>query len=110
MYASSGVSGAGLKTTVQPVSSGRASLTTALSSGAFHGAIPATTPTGSRTTSASASAPGRCSSNAILRATSTNVGMTPSARAVNTFDSVSGRPISAVTSSGDLVGARSSAS
>ena len=36
-----------------PTSSGPASLTTALSTGAFHGAIPATTPTGSRTTSAS---------------------------------------------------------
>lgn len=50
MYASSGDSGDGFITTVQPASSARATLMAIAKKGAFHGAIAATTPTGSRTT------------------------------------------------------------
>ncbi len=49
--ASSGVSGAGLKTTVQPATSDGASLAAAMNRGTFHGAMAPTTPTGSLVTS-----------------------------------------------------------
>ena len=52
MYASIGVSGDGFMMTVHPVSSAGAILLVITSSGAFHGVIAATTPTGSRTSSA----------------------------------------------------------
>lgn len=62
MYASSGVSGDGLSTTVQPVSSAGASLAAATNCGTFHGTTAATTPTGSRRTRMGPSAPARPSS------------------------------------------------
>ncbi len=44
-----GVSGAGLSTTVLPAASAGPSFQIAITNGKFHGAIPATTPTGRRT-------------------------------------------------------------
>ena len=67
--ASSGVSGAGLNTTVQPAASAGASLAEAMKSGTFHGAIAPTTPTGSFVTRTSGlSTPVRTSSKAKLAA------------------------------------------
>ena len=63
--ASSGVSGAGLKTTVHPAASDGASLAAAMKSGTFHGAMAPTTPTGSLVTSTCGfSMPARTSSKA----------------------------------------------
>ena len=45
--ASSGVSGAGLSTMVEPEARAGASLSMAMNSGTFHGMMPAATPTGS---------------------------------------------------------------
>ena len=50
MYASSGVSGEGFDTTVQPASSAGRHLDESSSRGAFHGVMAAQTPTGSFTT------------------------------------------------------------
>src|SRR3546814_16596875 len=46
--AESGVSSAGLRTTVQPAASAGATLRVTIASGKFHGVIAATTPTGPR--------------------------------------------------------------
>lgn len=69
MYASSGDSGEGLSTTVQPVSSAGASLAAATNCGTFQGATAATTPTGSRRTRIFPSTPSRVSSYVKSRAT-----------------------------------------
>ena len=67
-YASSGVSGAGFSTTVEPDASAGPSFSMVMNSGTFHGTIAPTTPTGSRRTSAGPSTPWRHSSNAYSRA------------------------------------------
>ncbi len=46
----SGVFDAGLSTTLLPIASAGASFQTAITSGKFHGTMPAHTPTGSRST------------------------------------------------------------
>lgn len=69
MYASSGDSGDGLRTTVQPVSRAGASLAAATNCGTFHGTTAATTPTGSRRTRILPSTPSRVSSYVKSRAT-----------------------------------------
>ena len=69
MYASSGVSGDGLRITVQPASSAGASLAAATNCGTFHGTTAATTPTGSRRTRSGPSTPSRRSSYVKSRAT-----------------------------------------
>ena len=61
--ASSGVSGAGLNTTVQPATSDGPSLAAAMNSGTFQGLMAPTTPTGSLATSTSPMRPWRTSSN-----------------------------------------------
>ena len=68
MYASSGVSGAGLITMVQPAASAGPSFSMMVNSGTFHGTIAATTPTPSCRTTQGPIMPGRTSSNGKLRA------------------------------------------
>jgi hypothetical protein len=64
---SSGVSGAGFNTMVEPEARAGASLRVVMNSGTFHGMIPAATPTGSRRTRVGPSMPSRISSNAYSR-------------------------------------------
>jgi len=66
--ASSGVSGAGFNTTVAPAASAGPSFSIAVNCGTFHGTMAATTPTGSRRTSAAPIMPERTSSNGYSRA------------------------------------------
>ncbi len=70
IIADNGVLGAGFTTTAQPASNAGASLLTMLHSGAFHGTIAATTPTGSWTTVV-ARPTLRCSSNGYEAASDT---------------------------------------
>ena len=65
--ASSGVSGAGLITMVEPDASVGASLSMVTNSGTFHGMMPAATPTGSLRTSTGPSMPWRICSNSNSR-------------------------------------------
>jgi hypothetical protein len=65
---SSGVSGAGLTTIVQPARSAGISLDMIVNCGTFHGGIAATTPTGSWRTMTSPSEPARVSSHGKARA------------------------------------------
>ena len=68
-YPSSGVSGAGFTTIVQPASRAGTSLDMIVNCGTFHGGIAATTPTGSRrTTTGEPSTPARSSSHGNSRA------------------------------------------
>ena len=65
-YASSGVSGDGFSTTVEPDARAGPSFSDVTNSGTFHGTIAPTTPTGSRRTSVGPRMPGRRSSNGVL--------------------------------------------
>ena len=67
-YASSGVSGAGFSTTVEPDASAGPIFNMIVKSGTFHGTMQPATPTGSRRTSTGPSAPSRKSSNWYSRA------------------------------------------
>src|SRR5262249_58907890 len=71
MMASSGVSGAGLSTTVAPAAIAGASFRIVTKNGTFQGTIQPATPTGSRRTSAGPSTPRRTPSNGYVRATPT---------------------------------------
>src|SRR5438067_9776390 len=72
--ASSGVSGAGFNTIVQPVTSAGPSFDIVVNWGTFHGTIAPTTPTGSRrTTTSDPRDPGRVSSHGYSAPTRRNV-------------------------------------
>ena len=92
---SSGVSGAGLITIVQPASSAGISLDMIVNCGTFHGGMAATTPTGSWRTMTSPSEPARVSSHGKVRAMARNASICiQGAGAWARLEKESGEPIS----------------